>query len=146
MKEHELRQLIKEEILKEIMVNKPIHNYLAKLEILKQKIENTQEIKEKQLLALQCAELVLPIWNYYYPKDDRPKKAIEAAKKYLKEPTEENKNFIIIDEFSSSWDAANFSYSSAAAASLASITCSTPYIVDALNYAIRATKSHFKLK
>ena len=30
--------------------------------------------------AIEWAEYVLPIWEKYYPEDDRPRKAIEAAK------------------------------------------------------------------
>jgi hypothetical protein len=35
------------------------------------------------LLACEFAEHVLPIWYEYFPNDDRPKKAIQAARKYL---------------------------------------------------------------
>ena len=34
------------------------------------------------LIACECAELVLPIFEKAYPKDDRPRKAIEAARAY----------------------------------------------------------------
>ena len=36
--------------------------------------------KDSVALAVYCAESVLPIFEKYYPKDDRPRKAIEAAK------------------------------------------------------------------
>ncbi len=42
-------------------------------------------------LAIFAAEQVIDIYEKEYPKDDRPRKAIEAAKTYLKNPTEENK-------------------------------------------------------
>ena len=38
-------------------------------------------------LAIYAAELVIDIYEKQYSKDDRPRKAIEAAKKYLKKPT-----------------------------------------------------------
>jgi len=41
-------------------------------------------------LAVFAAEAVLPRWTAQYPDDDRPAKAIEAAKRWLKEPTESN--------------------------------------------------------
>ena len=34
-------------------------------------------------LAIYAAELVIDIYEKKYPNDDRPRKAIEAAKKYL---------------------------------------------------------------
>ena len=37
------------------------------------------------------AELVLPLFEKEYPDDDRPRLAIEAAKKCLVDPSEENK-------------------------------------------------------
>ena len=41
--------------------------------------------------AIFSAEQVINIYEKQYPKDDRPRKAIEAAKAYLNKPTEENK-------------------------------------------------------
>ena len=40
--------------------------------------------------AADCAAHVLPIFEKKYPKDDRPRKAIQAARKWAKEPTEKN--------------------------------------------------------
>lgn len=42
-------------------------------------------------LAIYAAELVLHIFEEEYPEDDRPRKAIEAAKKVLSDDTEENR-------------------------------------------------------
>ena len=36
--------------------------------------------EQNRLWAIACAELVLPIFEEKYPNDDRPRKAIEAAK------------------------------------------------------------------
>jgi hypothetical protein len=38
----------------------------------------------KMKFAIECAELVLPIFEKEYPEDTRPRLAIEAAKKYGK--------------------------------------------------------------
>jgi hypothetical protein len=38
--------------------------------------------------AVLCAESVLPIFEASYPKDNRPRKAIEAAKEYLRAKTD----------------------------------------------------------
>jgi hypothetical protein len=40
--------------------------------------------------AILCAEEVLPIFEKEYPDDDRPRKAIEAARAWLKNPSSEN--------------------------------------------------------
>ena len=36
--------------------------------------------KANKARAIEWAEYVLPIWEKYYPKDDRPRRAVEAAK------------------------------------------------------------------
>ena len=41
-------------------------------------------------LAIFAAELVIGIFEKKYPEDKRPRKAIEAAKKYLENPTQVN--------------------------------------------------------
>jgi hypothetical protein len=38
--------------------------------------------KEIRLFACDCAEMVLPIFEKYYPNDDRPRKAIQAGRDY----------------------------------------------------------------
>ena len=50
-------------------------------------MDKTQKVR----YAVYAAERVLEIYETKYPKDDRPRKAIEAAKKWVKEPTEENR-------------------------------------------------------
>lgn len=42
--------------------------------------------------AIFAAEKVIDIFEKEYPNDDRPRKAIEAAKEYLKNPTKKNMN------------------------------------------------------
>ena len=46
--------------------------------------------KDSVALAIYAAELVIDIFEKEYPHDDRPRKAIEAAKVYLKHPTKKN--------------------------------------------------------
>jgi len=38
--------------------------------------------KEIRLFAADCAEMVLPIYEKYYPNDNRPRLAIQAARDY----------------------------------------------------------------
>lgn len=46
--------------------------------------------KQNVQWAIFCAEQVLPILEKHYPKDNRPRLAIEAASNLLKEPTSKN--------------------------------------------------------
>jgi len=43
--------------------------------------------KDSVALAIYVAELVIDIYEKKYPNDDRPRKAIEAAKKWLRKPS-----------------------------------------------------------
>jgi uncharacterized protein with ATP-grasp and redox domains len=45
-------------------------------------------------LAIFSAELVIDIFEKKYPKDDRPRKAIEAARKYLEAVKSEDKDSV----------------------------------------------------
>ena len=47
--------------------------------------------KQKVSYAIYAAKLALPIFEATYPRDKRPRQAIEAAEKYLKNPTKKNK-------------------------------------------------------
>ena len=40
--------------------------------------------KVLRLFAADCAERVLPIWEKHYPDDDRPRKAIEATRRFAR--------------------------------------------------------------
>lgn len=62
--------------------------------------------EQNQQIAILCAESVLHIYEDKYPNDDRPRKAIQAAKDYLK-------GNISIDDLI---DARRAAYSAAAAA------------------------------
>ncbi len=46
--------------------------------------------KDSVSLAIYAAELVINIFEKKYPKDKRPRKAIEAAKKWLENPIKKN--------------------------------------------------------
>jgi len=49
------------------------------------------EKNDSVALAIYAAEMVLKNFEKKYPKDKRPREAIQAAKKWLKDPTEENR-------------------------------------------------------
>jgi len=63
------------------------------------------EKKDSIALAIFSAELCLSNFETEYPEDKRPRLAIEAAKKYLDNPTEENR--------SAAWSAAEAARSAA---------------------------------
>ena len=48
-------------------------------------------LEQNVKLAIYSTELVLPIFEVKYPHDNRPRKAIEAAKKCLESDTKENR-------------------------------------------------------
>ena len=58
-----------------------------------------------QRFAIDCAERTLKNFEDKYPEDKRPREAIEAAKKYLEDPTEENQ--------SAAWSAGSAAWSAA---------------------------------
>jgi hypothetical protein len=51
----------------------------------------TQEKKYSVEFAVGCAENVLNLFESKYPEDKRPRNAIDAAKRYLENPSEENR-------------------------------------------------------
>ena len=55
--------------------------------------------KSARLFAADCAERVLPIYEKEYPDDDRPRKAIQAARDYAN-------GKITKDKLAAAWDAA----------------------------------------
>jgi hypothetical protein len=75
-------------------------------------------------LAVWCAEQVLPIYEGKHPDDQRPRKAIEAARAWLAEPTEEHR------KAAAAYAAAAAAY--AAAAGARSSAVATPGPVDLL--------------
>jgi len=125
------------DILKEIRVVKPVPNNLNRLLRIQKELENADSEKKKEL-SLEAAKLVLPIWEYYYPNDKRPRNAVEN-------PSEGTAD--------AAYDAANdttynlaATYSAASAASAASATVyATSYSnsIISIERAIKATKAHF---
>ena len=69
------------------------------------------EKEDSVALAIFAAELVIDIYEKKYPNDDRPRKAIEAAKAYMNNPS----------------DAANATYAAANAATYAAYTANAAY-------------------
>ena len=56
-------------------------------------VESWEWTKEDSVkLAVYAAELVIGIYEKRYPNDDRPRKAIKAAKAYLKNPSDSAAN------------------------------------------------------
>lgn len=52
--------------------------------------------KDSVAIAIDAARLVLPIFEKIYPNDKRPRKAIEAAINWLKNPTKKNRKAAIM--------------------------------------------------
>jgi len=69
--------------------------------------------------AAHAAERVLPVFEAKYPNDDLPRKAIMAAKKYLADPSEENRSAAANAAFSAACAAANAAADAAYAANAA---------------------------
>ena len=57
-------------------------------------LRKTDKISKKQAVtyAIWCAESVIGEFEKKYPEDDRPRDATEAAKKWVDEPSEENRD------------------------------------------------------
>lgn len=71
------------DIIKEIKISSPIPNNLNRLTALRSQITqlSSRDSINRAKLALECAELVLPIWEKYYPEDKNYRKALEVARK-----------------------------------------------------------------
>lgn len=80
--------------IKQILQEKGVD---AALEYIYKEIEGRQKEKKEMIheiakLAIEPAESVLHIFEREYPNDNRPRRVIEAAKRYFEEPSEENAN------------------------------------------------------
>ena len=61
-------------------------------DIVAQYTEDPRMTRTKWVLwACDCAERVLPVFETKYPDDVRPRRALEAARAWLAEPTEANR-------------------------------------------------------
>ena len=84
--------------------------------------------------AVFATELVLPIWEGEYPDDQRPRQAIEAAKRCIDDPSEKNKNaaqWAARAARAAAWEAAR----AAAAAAQWAATAATGYTLDVASWA-----------
>src|SRR3972149_3249413 len=79
---------------------------IQKVEPPKWFLSNTEKKRVAVKFAVACAKAVLPIFEDKFPKDLRPRKAIEAAKKYLR-----NKNAYTAAD--ATYTAANAAYAAA---------------------------------
>ena len=92
--------------------------------------------------AIFAAELALPNFEVAYPNDDRPRKAIEAAKEYLKHPSVTT-SIAAYNAARAAYSAASAAYSVAdvayraaySAASAASVAYSAAYAASVANVA-----------
>ena len=96
----------------------------------------TEYANKKQcvLYAIFAAELVLHIFENKYPKDKRPKEAIQAAKDYVKNPCKKTK-----DAADAAADAAYAAYDAADAANAASAASYAAYASANAAYASSAS-------
>ena len=84
--------------------------------------------KQRVQYAIYAAEKVLHIFEEKYPDDKRPRKAIEAARNYLKNPTEETKKAAYAANAAyAAADAANAAYAAADAANAAYAAADAAY-------------------
>ena len=95
--------------------------------------------KEYVSYAVFAAEQVLPIYEKKYPDNKRPRKAIEAAKKCIKNPSRKNKV--------AAYTAASAAYAAAyAAAAAAAAAADNAIAADDAVAAAAATNTKMKLK
>jgi len=88
---------------------------------------------DKTRYAIYAAKQVLSIFEKEYPKDERPRLAIEAAENYLKNPTQENKDAAYAEA-----DAVGAAYAADAAYAAAYGAVYAAYAADAAAYAAYA--------
>ena len=69
--------------------------------------------KDSVALSIYAAELCLENFEKVYPDDDRPRKAIEAAKRWLENPTKENESAAESAARSAAWSARSAAESAA---------------------------------
>jgi len=82
-------------------------------------IVRVMEYRDYVAYAVYAAEQVIDIYEKRYPGDDRPRKAIEAAKKCIKGPSEKNKTAAAYAAAAYVAAAADAAYAAAAAANAA---------------------------
>ena len=85
--------------------------------------------------AIFAAEKVIDIYEKKYPLDNRPRKAIEAAKKYLGDKTEQNKK-AAASAASAAYAASSAAYAAYAAAYAAYAAAKSDMFKTIINYGI----------
>jgi hypothetical protein len=103
-------------------------------------------VRERREIAIFAAEQVLPIFEKKYPKEFRPRKAIEAAKAVLKNDTPKNRKaaYAAADAAYAAYAAAyaNAAYAAAYAAYAAAYAAyAAVYAADAAAYAADAARN-----
>ena len=87
--------------------------------------------EQKVQYAIFAAEQVIDIYEKKYPNDDRPRKAIEAAKNYLKDKSLKNKKAAYAAAAADAAAAARAAAARAAAAAAAAAADAAAYAADA---------------
>lgn len=111
--------------------------------VLSNLMSHPQQIK----WTIYCAEQVIKIYEDKYPDDSRPRNAIKSAKKYLKYPTQENKD-AAASAASAAYAAASaaaYAASASTAAADARATYAAAYVAAATAYAAQYKKTQEKL-
>ena len=93
--------------------------------------------KQKVQYAVFAAEQVIDIYEKKCPDDNRPRKAIEAAKKYIDNQTRANKDATVYTA-ADAYAAANAAYAAANAADAAAYTTAVYTAADAAYAAVNA--------
>jgi hypothetical protein len=122
----------------------PVPNNLRQLEQIKIELKQTEDIATKTALSIKAAEMVLPIFEYYYPKDKRVRNSIEAAKrgKYDRGARDAVNDVKHGADYKAAAASAHFATS---AHFVTSAHFAAAAYAAAAEYAIEATKEHFKL-
>ena len=103
--------------------------------------------KVSQLYAIYCAEAVLHIYEDKYTNDNRLRLVIEAAKTYLRNPTDENRDATAANVANAAYDAAAaYDYDDDAAAYYAADAAAGAYYdANAADYAEKSAKKAAEL-
>ena len=83
----EFKRMVELAGLNEIKINKP--SPLSMTQGYKSQVESKPQTRDKIDLVLKCIESLLYMFENTYPDNNSPRKAIEAAKKCMYDPTEE---------------------------------------------------------
>ena len=114
---------------------------LDKLDYANWLIVRLMSYKQYVSYGVYAAEQVIDIFEKKYPDDDRPRKAIEAAKKCIKSPTKKNKNAAADAAYAAYAAAADdAAYAAAYAAAAAAADAKKKMQIKILKYGIKLLK------